>query len=372
MKITNIEIWNPDLTPYIGTICIHDDFISLEDAKLYDNEPYIDGSGFIAMPGFVDLHIHGAAGSDMMDATIDAYETIASSLLQEGVTAFLCTTMTQSNEAIEAAIQQFKTKTAHLKNIVGIHLEGPFVNAQRAGAQPIEHIQPPNVELFKKWHTLSEESIKLITIAPELVQDDFIETLVELGIIVSAGHTDATSEQLRYAQQQGLRSITHLYNQMRPFHHRETGAIGEALFNDELYCELIADFIHCSEAAAKFALKCKGDDRLILITDAMRAKGLSEGTYDLGGQAVTVGKDARLADGTLAGSILKMNEAVKNMAPFCQPEQLVKLSSTNANRLLGRQHYGAIKEGFKADLVLLDRSFEVQYTILNGQIVYSK
>lgn len=369
MKITNVEIWNPDLMPYIGTICIQDDLISLEDI---DYKPSIDGSGLIAMPGFVDLHIHGAAGSDMMDATIDAVETIANAVLKEGVTAFLCTTMTQSNEAIEAAIQQFKTKTSHLKNIVGIHLEGPFVNAKRAGAQPVEYIQPPNVELFKQWHQLSEESIKLVTVAPELIQDDFIETLANLNINVSAGHTDATSEQLRAAQQQGLRSITHLYNQMSPFHHREIGAIGEALSNDELYCELIADFIHCSEEAAKFALKCKGDDKLLLITDAMRAKGLSSGTYDLGGQAVIVGNDARLADGTLAGSILKMNDAVKNMAKFCKPDQLVKMSSTNANQLLNRQQYGAIKEGYIADIVILDRSFEVQYTILNGQIVYSK
>lgn len=369
--LRNIMIWNPNEEPKRADLYIKDGKI-VHEFRADDRTRNIEGHSFIAMPGFVDLHIHGAMGGDVMDATQEALQTISEALVKEGTTAFLATTMTQSAENIEKALLNASTFTSRYSQMIGIHLEGPFVSKLRAGAQPEQYIQNPNVEKFLKWVEVSGDLIKYVTIAPELVYDHFIEEVSGRGIIVSAGHTDATSKQLKQAQQKGLQSVTHLYNQMKPFHHREIGAIGEALLNDELYCELIADFVHSSNEAIRFAFKNKGADRLLLITDAMRAKGLSAGQYDLGGQQVTVDEDARLVDGTLAGSILKMNIAVKNMAQLgiCSPQDLVKISSYNANQLLKREGYGEIRAGDHADIVIVDEQFNVHYTIVNGEIVY--
>ncbi|WP_342572997.1 N-acetylglucosamine-6-phosphate deacetylase [Solibacillus sp. FSL K6-1781] len=369
--LKNITIWNPNEEPKRVDLYIKNGKI-VHRFLANDRTWSINGESFIAMPGFVDLHIHGAMGGDVMDATQEALQTISEALVKEGTTAFLATTMTQSPENIEKALLNATTFTSSYSQMIGIHLEGPFVNKLRAGAQPAQYIQNPNIEIFLKWVKVSKNLIKYVTIAPELVYDHFIEEANRLEIIVSAGHTDATSIQLKQAQQKGLQSVTHLYNQMKPFHHREIGAIGEALLNDELYCELIADFVHSSNEAVRFAFKNKGADRLLLITDAMRAKGLSAGKYDLGGQQVTVDEDARLEDGTLAGSILKMNIAVKNMAllGICSPQDLVKMSSYNANRLLKREGYGEIQIGNHADIVILDEQLNVLYTIVSGEVVY--
>ena len=369
MIIQNVEVWNAHGNPKKSTLFIEGQFFV--DEINNDNNDIIDGDALFAMPGFVDLHIHGAMGGDVMDATQEGLEAIVKALVAEGTTAFLATTMTQSEHRIENALRNAANFSSNYSQMVGIHLEGPFVNRLRAGAQPKQYIQQPNIQLFKKWYEVSKRKIKYITIAPELVTDNFIEELICLDVIVSAGHTDATSAELRSAQQKGVQSVTHLYNQMKTFHHREIGAIGEALLNDALYCELIADFVHTSKEAVQLALKTKGADRVLLITDAMRAKGLEKGVYDLGGQQVSVDHDARLGDGTLAGSILKMNVAVKNVWPLCTPQELVKISSYNANRLLKREGYGVIAPGYFADLVLLDKDFVVKYTIINGKIVYS-
>lgn len=370
--IENTMIWNPDEEPKKGNLIIEDG-VFVEAINSREPITVLDGQSYIAMPGFVDLHIHGAMGGDVMDATSEALETISKALVKEGTTAFLATTMTQSEQHIECALKNAANFKSEYSQMLGIHLEGPFVNKVRAGAQPIPYIQNPDISKFKKWYELSQQQIKYVTIAPELVDDYFIEEVVKLGVVVSAGHTNATSQELRSAQQKGLQSITHLYNQMSPFHHRELGVIGEALLNDELCCELIVDFVHSSEEAVRFAFKNKGADLLILITDAMRAKGLTEGAYDLGGQQVIVNQDARLEDGTLAGSILKMNNAVKNMADvvLCSPQDLVKISSFNANQLLKREGYGKLKRGYHADLVLLDATYKVIFTIVNGKIVFS-
>lgn len=367
--IRNVEVWNAYEKPKKRTLFIENQFFV--DEVRDHNSKIINGESLIAMPGFVDLHIHGAMGGDVMDATQEALKAIAKALVTEGTTAFLATTMTQSEHEIENALENAANFRSNYSQMVGIHLEGPFVNRLRAGAQPEQYIQQPNIQLFKKWHEVSKRKIKYITIAPELVTDNFIEELRSMDVIVSAGHTDATSAELRNAQQKGVQSVTHLYNQMKSFHHREIGAIGEALLNDELYCELIADFVHSSKEAVQFALKIKGADRVCLITDAMRAKGLEKGVYDLGGQQVIVDYDARLRDGTLAGSILKMNVAVKNVSTLCSPQELVKISSYNANQLLNREGYGVIEPRYFADLVLLDENFNVKYTIINGEIVYS-
>ncbi|TWT13315.1 N-acetylglucosamine-6-phosphate deacetylase [Planomicrobium sp. CPCC 101079] len=331
-----------------------------------------------ALPGFVDVHIHGAAGFDAMDATAEALGGIAAALPNEGTTSFLATTMTQSENAIDEALENASRFTAGdgQAEMLGIHLEGPFISAKRAGAQPLEHITAPSIQQFEKWQERSGNRIKLVTVASEAEDGlEFIEAVSKSGVIASIGHTDATFEQVQEAVNKGASHVTHLYNQMSPLHHRNPGVVGASLLEDALTVEVIADFVHSHPQAVALAFRQKGASRMVLITDAMRAKGLAPGVYDLGGQEVQVTEtDARLSDGTLAGSILTMEAAVKNVASVtgCTLADLVAMTSANAAKELGLEHKGSIAAGKDADITILDEQFNVQLTICRGTIAYSK
>jgi N-acetylglucosamine-6-phosphate deacetylase len=335
-----------------------------------------------AVPGFIDVHIHGVSGADTMDATKEALETMVTALPKEGTTSFLATTMTQEITQIEKAlrnvgdyiqIEQSPGKT----EILGIHLEGPFVNAKRAGAQPGQYIIDPNLDLLKRWEDLSKNTIRLITLAPERPGGlEMISYLKERGIIASIGHTDATFEEVNEAIEVGASHVTHLYNQMRGLHHREPGAAGAALLRSELMAEMIVDGIHVRPEMVELAYKLKQRDGLILITDSMRAKCLKNGHYDLGNQDVTVedGK-AFLSDGTLAGSILKLGQAVKNIVTFtgCSLEDAIQMASVNpAKQLNIYDRKGSISNGKDADIVILDENLEVFMTFCRGQVAFQK
>ncbi|MED4224978.1 N-acetylglucosamine-6-phosphate deacetylase [Neobacillus cucumis] len=335
-----------------------------------------------AVPGFIDVHIHGANGSDTMDATKEALETIAQALPGEGTTSFLATTITQGEKQIEKALvnagEYIKDgQTPGKAEILGIHLEGPFVNPKMAGAQPIQYIIGSNLELFQKWEQLSRQTIKLVTLAPELPGGlKMVQYLKANGIIASIGHTDATYEEVLNAIEAGVNHVTHLYNQMRGLHHREPGVVGAAFLKEELKAELIVDGVHSHPDMVKLAYKQKGKTGLILITDSMRAKCLKNGHYDLGGQDVTVqnGK-AVLSDGTLAGSILKLGQGVKNMMAFtgCRLEDAVEMAAVNpAKQLNVFDRKGSISEGKDADLVILDENLDVYMTLCRGQVAYLK
>jgi N-acetylglucosamine-6-phosphate deacetylase len=334
------------------------------------------------VPGFIDVHIHGAAGADTMDATIEALETMAKSLPAEGTTSFLATTITQKHENIENAL---KNAAQYLKihndsgkaEILGVHLEGPFINKKRAGAQPMEYIIDPDVELFRHWQELADGSIKLVTVAPELENGtDFVRYLHETDVIASIGHSDAVHEEMEKAVQAGAKQVTHLFNGMRGIHHREPGVAGSALIFKELMVELIADGIHVRPEVMKLVINAKGTEGMILITDAMRAKCLKNGIYDLGGQDVSVadGK-ALLADGTLAGSILKMNESIKNIleTAHISLSQAVKMASVNpAKQLNVYDRKGSISIGKDADITVLSDGYQVEMTLCRGKIAYEK
>jgi N-acetylglucosamine-6-phosphate deacetylase len=336
----------------------------------------------IVVPGFIDVHIHGAAGADTMDATIEALATIATALPAEGTTSFLATTITQKHENIENAL---KNAAQYLKGhngfgkaeVLGVHLEGPFINKKRAGAQPMEYIIDPDIELFKQWQELAEGSIKLVTVAPELEYGtDFVRYLRETGVIASIGHSDAVHEEMEKAVQAGATQVTHLFNGMRGIHHREPGVAGSALIFKELMVELIADGIHVRPEVMKLVINAKGTDGLILITDAMRAKCLKNGVYDLGGQDVSVadGK-ALLANGTLAGSILKMNDSIKNIldAADISLSQAVQMASVNpAKQLNVYDRKGSISPGKDADITILSNDYQVDMTFCRGEIAYKK
>lgn len=251
-----------------------------------------------------------------------------------------------------------------------------YISKERAGAQPIQYIIEPSIQQFHHWQELSEGRIKQITVAPEVNNGfEFIEKISKERIVVSLGHSDAISDEIEHAVGIGAKQATHLYNQMRPFHHREPGVVGDVLLEDDLKVEIIADFIHSHPKSVIFAYRLKGASRVILITDAMRAKGLDYGVYDLGGQAVHVTETgAHLSDGTLAGSVLTMEQAVKNIHAVtkCTLQELVAMSSNNAANQLELPSKGYIGKGMDADLVILDEDLNVQKTICRGKVVYEK
>ncbi|MEW9502404.1 N-acetylglucosamine-6-phosphate deacetylase [Jeotgalibacillus marinus] len=335
---------------------------------------------FHLIPGMIDIHIHGADGADTMDSTSSAIERICKALPKEGTTSFLPTTITQESSSIEKAVETTgnyindRQKSGQAEPL-GIHLEGPFISAKQAGAQPPKHIKEPDIELFKQWNELSNNHIKVVTHAPEIHGGlEFAHYLHEQQIISSIGHSDAKYDDIKNTVKEGSTHVTHLFNGMRGIHHREPGVAGGALLRPELFTEVIVDGIHVCSDMVDFVYQQKTADKMILITDAMRAKGLKDGKYDLGGQEVTVedGK-AYLSDGTLAGSLLKMIDGFKNLISFtgCSIEEAIKMASTNpAKQLNVFDRKGSISEGKDADLVILDQNLDIMLTICRGEIAY--
>ncbi|WP_299091319.1 N-acetylglucosamine-6-phosphate deacetylase [uncultured Metabacillus sp.] len=339
-------------------------------------------NGFSLIPGMIDIHIHGANGADTMDGTKEALDVMATTLPKEGTTSFLATTMTEDAAAIEKALENAgeyitSQQSAGNAEILGIHLEGPFIHKNKAGAQPIHHILNPDLETFKKWQMLSGNQIKQVTLAPECPGGkEVIQYLNKNGIIASIAHSDATYDQVIEAIENGLNQVTHLFNQMTGLHHRDPGIVGAAFLRDELMVELIVDGIHSRPEAVKLAYNQITDERMILITDSMRAKWLENGVYDLGGQMVTV-KDGRalLDENTLAGSVLKMKDAFKNIQVFtqCDIQSAIKMASENpAKQLNVFDRKGSISVGKDADIVVLDEQMDVYMTLCKGKVAYSK
>jgi N-acetylglucosamine-6-phosphate deacetylase len=334
------------------------------------------------IPGMIDVHIHGVKGADTMDASIEALETMTRALPQEGTTSFLATTMTESKEKIEKAL--IKTgeyieagQERGKAEILGIHLEGPFINSGKAGAQPLHHIAKPSVEMFDSWQQASRNHIKLVTIAPEMDEEHtVIRHLKKNGVVASAGHSAAGYDEMGRAIESGVSHVTHLFNQMSGLHHREPGIVGAAFNRRELMVELIADGIHVRPEAVEIAFQQITEERMILITDSMRAKCLKNGRYDLGGQMVTV-KDgmALLDEDTLAGSVLEMKSAFQNIQKFtgCSMEEAIRITSENPARQLGVfDRKGSIASGKDADLVILDEHMDVLMTICKGKTAYMR
>ncbi|WP_026574371.1 N-acetylglucosamine-6-phosphate deacetylase [Bacillus sp. UNC438CL73TsuS30] len=385
--LKGIQIYTEDKMIQNGYIKIKDQKIVelglTDELKNVEEYEMIEiSSQYKAIPGFIDVHIHGVNGADVMDATPEALENMTATLPKEGTTSFLATTMTQEKAEIENALINagnfIETQSIEgSAEILGIHLEGPFVNKKRAGAQPIEHIIDPDLSLFKKWQDLSKGNIKLVTLAPERPGGlELIRYLKENGVIASIGHTDAAYEEVITAIGAGANHVTHLFNQMRGLHHREPGVAGAALLRDELIAEMIVDGVHVRPEMIELAYNLKRKEGLILITDSMRAKCLKNGQYDLGGQQVNVrdGK-AFLDDGTLAGSILRLGDAVKNILTFtgCSLEDAIEMTSVNPARQLNiYDRKGSIAEGKDADIVILDKQLEVYMTICRGKVAFKK
>ncbi len=362
--------------------------LSVEDGKIkqindnLDIEEYLNvQDNWIVVPGFIDQHIHGAVGSDAMDGTEEDIAKMAIAVASEGTTSFLPTTMTQSPENITKALEAIRDYMA--KNcqtgakVLGVHLEGPYISPDFIGAQPLEYVQSPNVESFKKYQQASGDNIRIVSLAPEVEgSDSLIKYLKENKIVASIGHTNSKYADVEKALKAGASNVTHTFNAQKPLHHREIGTVGSALLFDELNCELICDTIHVSVPAIKLVVKSKPADKVTLITDAMRAKHMPDGDYELGGQPViVVNGEARLHNGTLAGSVLKMNNAVKNVHKLAGIEltKVLDMASINPAKNIGVENVrGSIKVGKFADFAVLNENFDVMMTIVEGRVVYQK
>lgn len=347
--------------------------VKITDDVALDNVESIDAKGNYVSAGFIDLHIHGSGGADVMDATPEALDILSATLLQTGTTSFLATTMTMSTQDIDNALQNIQNHSKHVTGaqILGVHLEGPFINATKHGAQDKAYIQAPNFDLIE--HYMDE--VKMITLAPEVEgSESFVKDLKKNypHIILSIGHSEASYEEVKESFTWGVSHVTHLFNAMNPYHHRKPGIIG-ATFDSDVTCDIIADLMHTHPATLDLAYKVK-KDKLILITDAMRAGCMKCGTYELGGRKVEVadGK-ALLDDGTLAGSVLKMNEALHNMKKHTSMSLVEVVSAVTkipAEKLEVKK--GELKEGYDADIVIFDENFSIEMTIVTGEVKYRR
>lgn len=373
-----------NVTAYVAGKGLVKTDIAFEDGKIVaigkldDVEPIFDTDG-VVLPGFIDEHIHGAGGADAMDGTEQALQTISEYVAKEGTTGFLATTMTQSPENIGKALKNVKTvrEKGEYKGaeILGVHLEGPFISPKHVGAQPLEYVAKPAPETFDKYNEISGGNIKVVTLAPEVEGGlDLVKHLAKIGVVASIGHTGAKFSDVEAAVAAGATNVTHTYNAQTPLHHREAGVVGAAMLIDELNCEMICDTIHVSVPAIKIFVKNKPHDKFTLITDAMRAKGMPDGLSELGGQQVFVKNgEARLSDGTLAGSVLKMNVAVKNLVEKVGVSftDAVDFASANPAKNLGLyDERGSIEVGKRADFAVMDKDYNILYTVVGGKVVY--
>lgn len=346
--------------------------------------PILDGSDCILLPGFIDVHIHGSGGADMMDATPESLETISNFLVRHGVTSFYATTVTASHADTLAAVsnvERFCNRVSSDKGVgypvgarvLGVHLEGPYISGKFPGAQNPAFVRTPQTLEFEEL--LDAGSVRMITLAPE---EEGAQSLIEMAlgsnVRVVLGHTAATFDEATKAIDAGVSQATHTFNAMKGLHHRQPGALGAVLSDDRIYAQLIADGIHVHPAAMRILGRCKGPTRAILISDAIRATGMPEGRYETGRLPVIVQNGAcRLEDGTLAGSVLTLDAALRNFMsatgwPLVQAWPTTSLSPAQAMGI--DDEVGRISRGARADLTLLDTETQVVATVVGGRLAY--
>ena len=362
-----------------GSVLIENGKIKEINPSNVNDTEVIDAEGLYLSPGFIDVHIHGAGGCDTMDGTVESINTIAKTIVEHGTTSFTPTTMTVAAEDIRKSmkvIKKLKEEGTEGANVLGAHLEGPFISPKAIGAQNPNFLLAQSVENYNKIVGDYGDAVVSITMAPEVEgAKELIKYLSDNGVTVSMGHTKATYDEAIEGIKCGACHSTHLYNAMTPFTHREPGVVG-ATFDTDITTETISDGIHISYPALRTAYKQKGTDKVLLVSDAMEACGMPDGQYSLGGQDVIVKNGAaRLLDGTLAGSVLTLDKAVKNIYSNSNYplNEVVRMATYNgAKHCHVEDHKGLIKEGYDADLILFNEDIEIQKVFVKGKKVYNK
>ena len=353
-----------------------DSIATRESSELPAGARVLDYPGATIGPSFFDVHIHGAAGHDVMEATPPALEAVGRFLASRGTAAYLATTVTASLDATVRALDGLANEIAKLPEPgrarpLGIHLEGPFLSHEKRGVQPAEHLLAPSTATFDRLVDAGRGHVRLITIAPELPGAvELIKHAVSRGVRVSMGHSNATSAETRAGVAVGATSATHTFNAMRALDHQEPGILGIVLSNDELYSELICDGIHSKPDIVRLWWKAKGAERGILVTDAMSAAGMPDGEYQLGGFPVQVKDGRATARGVLAGSVLTLDRALSNFVQFTGAgvEQGLRMLSRNPAAMTGLDHRaGSVVPGRAANLVAVDKEGKLVASVIAGQ-----
>lgn len=377
--ITNCTIISPGFEILNGTIVIKGGTIHsvhMQDANIekpQKQDHVIDASCLRAVPGFIDIHCHGAAGADVMDGSLEAIETIAKAKLNDGVTSFCPTTLTASHEALAKAagtVKEYEKGQTYARSL-GLHLEGPFINASYAGAQNTTFVR--DIDVHEVLELAEITKIAIVSLAPEKAGAlEAIKTLKDKKITVSGGHSGATYAQCMAAKKAGLTQLTHFCNQMSPLHHRELGLVGAGLLNQELMLEIIADSVHLAPEMLQLIFASKSFETLMLVTDSIAATGLSDGNYTLGGLAVTVTKGvARLTqNNALAGSTLHYSHglALVQKLSGLPLKDIIQITSLNQAQSLGIKNLGKLERGYRADIVLLDDQYLPHYVLVDGRL----
>lgn len=353
-----------------------------DEEQIPSGAKVVDLEDSILVPGFIDMHIHGGAGRDVMEPATDALPAVERLLFRHGVTGYFPTTITASVDVTLAALERLADaielaergggKFSGRARPLGIHIEGPFISHKRPGVHPPKDLLPPTLEMFDRFWQAARGHIKVMTIAPELEgAKEVITEAARRGVCVSMGHSDADTKAALSGIAAGARHATHTFNAMRPLDHREPGILGEALVDGRLTAEIIVDGVHVDPLVVELFLRAKGPDASVLVTDATAATGMPDGKYHLGSLEVVVADGKCMSNGKLAGSVLTLDQAVRNVMKFAKwdLQHAVRLATVNPARAAGLPaNVGTIHPGAAADMVALGANGEVRQTIVQGRV----
>jgi len=350
-----------------------------EAIRIPSNTNQIDASKLLVTPGFLDPHIHGCGGVDVMQATYDSLNAVSRILVRHGTTSFLPTTVSSPPDFLTNTVEQLgaaMAKSFDGAEPLGIHLEGPFISEAKRGTHKASHVLAPDLDLFENWVRASGNTVRLLTIAPELNGTEPLEIMARhYDVTVAMGHSNATFDQARAAADRGICYAVHTFNAMRAFSHRDPGIVGEVLADDRVFAEIIADGIHVDEAVVRIFARAKGKPRVLLTTDAISATDMPDGRYSLGGETIEVIEGiCRDAEGRLAGSTLTQEIAFRNFArwtewPFEHALAGLTLNPARALKLHGK---GVLEPGADADVVIMDEQFRIIKTLVAGRVVFER
>ena len=364
MVLTNLKVVTKDRLIEHGYLQFENGRITaVGEGDYRGDDECVDKGGLLAFPGFIDIHIHGSMGIDFMDAKEEDYPVIADSLYKEGVTTFLATTLTSDKDSLSRVCKTVRNVIDEVPSLGGIHFEGPYISLKYKGAQNPEFIRDPDIAEFDALQKDAGGHIRYIAMAPERPGAlEFIEHVTKEGVVVSAGHTDASFACVEEAMKRGLTNTTHTHNAMSPHHHRNPGVVTAAMYFDGLFTEVICDTVHVCPDTLKTFYKIVGPDRFVAITDALKVKHSDIKKFQLFGlDCVTKEDAAYLESGPLAGSLLTMDQGLRNLASITGADEvaLAKMVSTNAARSIGFHDRGTLEKDKLADVVLLDAKLNV-------------